>query len=57
MRKELTNKSPMVSCCPIWLHYRILLQASDDDDREWYAKEAVGQTWGVRTLLNCNFAS
>lgn len=57
MRKELTNKSPMVSCCPIWLHYRILLQASDDDDREWYAKEAVGQTCGVRTLLNCNFAS
>lgn len=23
----------MVSCCPIWSHYRILLQASDDDVR------------------------
>ncbi|WP_223926365.1 DUF1016 N-terminal domain-containing protein [Prevotella lacticifex] len=47
----------MVSCCPIWSHYRILLQVSDDDASEWYAKEAVGQTWSVRTLLNCNFAS
>lgn len=28
----------MVSCCPIWSHYRILLQVSDDDASEWYAK-------------------
>lgn len=33
-----------------WTHYRILLQVDNKDARDWYAKEAYEQTWGVRTL-------
>lgn len=33
-----------------WTHYRILLQVSDKQAREWYEREAVSQTWSVRTL-------
>lgn len=33
-----------------WTHYRVLLQVNDKEAREWYAKEAVTQTWNVRTL-------
>lgn len=42
--------------CPIfssrlsWTHYRILLQVSDKEARDWYAKEAERESWGVRTL-------
>ena len=33
-----------------WTHYRILLQVMDKQARDWYEKEAVGQTWSTRTL-------
>lgn len=33
-----------------WSHYRVLLQVEDKKAREWYEKEALEQTWGVRTL-------
>ena len=33
-----------------WSHYRTLLQVLDKEVREWYEKEAIGQTWSVRTL-------
>lgn len=33
-----------------WTHYRILLQVSDKQAREWYEREAASQTWSVRTL-------
>ncbi len=33
-----------------WTHYRTLLRVKDDKAREWYAKEALEQTWSVRTL-------
>ena len=33
-----------------WTHYRTLLQVEDKKARDWYAKEAFAQTWGVRTL-------
>ena len=33
-----------------WSHYRTLLQVLDIEAREWYEKEAIGQTWSVRTL-------
>lgn len=33
-----------------WSHYAILLQVKDSNARTWYAKEAVEQTWSVRTL-------
>lgn len=33
-----------------WTHYRTLLQIEDKKAREWYEKEAVEQTWSVRTL-------
>ena len=33
-----------------WSHYRTLLQVLDKEARKWYEKEALGQTWSVRTL-------
>ncbi len=33
-----------------WTHYRTLLQVNDKTARDWYAKEAMEQTWSVRTL-------
>lgn len=33
-----------------WSHYTILLQVKDSNARAWYEKEALEQTWSVRTL-------
>ncbi|WP_253288341.1 PDDEXK nuclease domain-containing protein [Blautia sp. MSJ-19] len=33
-----------------WTHYRVLLQVKDPVARAWYEKEAIEQTWSVRTL-------
>ena len=33
-----------------WTHYRTLLQVEDKTARDWYEKEAVNQSWSVRTL-------
>ena len=33
-----------------WSHYRTLLQVKDSEARNWYEKEAIEQTWSVRTL-------
>lgn len=33
-----------------WSHYAVLLQVNDKDAREWYEREAIEQTWSVRTL-------
>ena len=33
-----------------WTHYRILLQISDSEARQWYEQEAIRETWSVRTL-------
>lgn len=33
-----------------WTHYRILLQVEDEKARVWYEKEALHETWSVRTL-------
>ena len=33
-----------------WSHYRTLLQVEDKAARDWYEKEALEQTWSVRTL-------
>ena len=33
-----------------WSHYLILLQVDDSDARNCYEKEAVDQSWSVRTL-------
>ncbi len=33
-----------------WSHYAVLLQVNDEKARAWYEKEAIGQTWSVRTL-------
>lgn len=33
-----------------WTHYRVLLQVNDKEARVWYEKEALEQTWSVRTL-------
>ena len=33
-----------------WTHYRTLLQVNDKIARDWYEKEALEQTWSVRTL-------
>lgn len=41
-----TQSGPILS----WTHYRILLQVSEKQAREWYEKEAAEQGWSVRTL-------
>ncbi len=33
-----------------WTHYRALLQVKEKKARDWYEKEAIEQTWSVRTL-------
>lgn len=33
-----------------WSHYRILIQVEDKAAREWYANEALNESWSVRTL-------
>ena len=33
-----------------WSHYTVLLQVDDEKARAWYEKEAMEQTWSVRTL-------
>ncbi len=33
-----------------WSHYRTLLHVKDPEARDWYEKEAIEQTWSVRTL-------
>lgn len=33
-----------------WTHFRILLQVADKEARNWYAHEAIRETWGTRTL-------
>ncbi len=33
-----------------WTHYSVLIQVLDDDARLWYEKEAIKETWSVRTL-------
>lgn len=33
-----------------WTHFRILLQVPDKEARNWYAHEAIRETWGTRTL-------
>ena len=33
-----------------WSHYAVLLQVNDEKARAWYEKEAIEQTWSVRTL-------
>lgn len=44
---SLSSKSSILLS---WTHYRTLLQIEDEKAREWYAKEALEQTWSVRTL-------
>jgi len=39
-----------------WSHYRTLVQVHDPVAREWYEKEALEQTWSVKTLQR-NIAS
>lgn len=33
-----------------WSHFRVLIQVKEQDARSWYEKEAIEQTWSVRTL-------
>ena len=33
-----------------WTHYRIILQESSKEAREWYEQEAAREMWGTRTL-------
>lgn len=40
------KSAPLLS----WTHYRTLLQVKDEKARAWYEKEAIEQTWTVRTL-------
>lgn len=33
-----------------WSHYERLMRVKDDDERDWYMREAVAEGWSVRTL-------
>lgn len=33
-----------------WTHFRVLMRISDPAARQWYAREAVAQTWSVAAL-------
>ena len=33
-----------------WSHYERLMRVANDDERNWYLKEAAEQTWSYRTL-------
>lgn len=48
--KILDSLSPKSLQLLSWTHYRILLQVNDKCARDWYEKEAINQTWSVRTL-------
>lgn len=39
-----------------WSHYERLLRVKDDNERDWYMREAAGENWSVRTL-NRNIGS
>lgn len=45
--QTLSGKSPGLLS---WSHYVVLLQVKDKKARDWYEKEALEQTWSVRTL-------
>lgn len=40
------KSTPLLS----WTHFRILLQVKDKKACAWYEREAITQSWGVRTL-------
>ena len=33
-----------------WSHYERLRRVKDEDERDWYMREAAGENWSVRTL-------
>ena len=39
-----------------WSHYERLMRINDDEERDWYMREAAGENWSVRTL-NRNIGS
>lgn len=45
--QSLTAKSPIRLS---WTHYRIILQESNKEARNWYEQEAAREMWGTRTL-------
>ena len=42
----LSTQSSVLS----WSHYSVLIQVQDAKARDWYEKEAMMQSWSVRTL-------
>lgn len=46
----LDSASPKSHSLLSWTHYRVLLQVEDQKARDWYEKEALEQSWSVRTL-------
>ncbi len=45
--QSLTAKSPIRLT---WTHYRIILQESSKEARDWYEQEAAREMWSTRTL-------
>ena len=45
--QSVTAKSPIRLS---WTHYRIILQESNKEARDWYEQEAAREMWGTRTL-------
>lgn len=48
--------SKMLSSNLSWSHYERLMRIKNEDERDWYMREAAEENWGVRTL-NRNIGS
>ena len=47
LMNALRSQSPILLS---WTHYRIILQESNADARDWYEQEAAREMWSTRTL-------
>ena len=46
----LLESAKMIPSNLSWSHYERLMRIKNEDERDWYMKEAAGENWSVRTL-------
>lgn len=39
-----------------WSHFKLLMRVTDPAARQWYAREAVSQTWNTACSTSCNIS-
>lgn len=55
LAESLTTISDMECVCPMpnnlsWMHYERLMRVKNEDERDWYLREASTENWSYRTL-------